>query len=143
MSPAQYVSVSLATCVGLCRFGEAWAAPLGRKIYLLTYSGRRVVEVSIYMDSMRLRLARSQIRSKSHAMGPYTVAKSCRSMRIFMSNTQQERLSHHLLSWLYRCVCRRAGIALAEHVQLTARSTPDAQILVKIPGQRGRVVKLQ
>ena len=26
MSPAQYVSVSLATCVGLCRFGEAWAA---------------------------------------------------------------------------------------------------------------------
>ena len=23
---AQYVSVSLATCVGLCRFGEAWAA---------------------------------------------------------------------------------------------------------------------
>ena len=24
--PAQYVSVSLATCVGLCRFGEAWAA---------------------------------------------------------------------------------------------------------------------
>ena len=26
MSPALYVSVSLATCVGLCRFGEAWAA---------------------------------------------------------------------------------------------------------------------
>jgi hypothetical protein len=26
MSPALYVSVSLATCGGLCRFGEAWAA---------------------------------------------------------------------------------------------------------------------
>ena len=38
MSPAQYVSVSLATCEGLCRFGEAWAALKGRKIYLLTIS---------------------------------------------------------------------------------------------------------
>jgi len=35
MSPAQYVSVSLATCVGLCRFGEAWAAL--RAENLLTY----------------------------------------------------------------------------------------------------------
>jgi hypothetical protein len=35
MSPAQYVSVSLATCVGLCRFGEAWAAH--RAENLLTY----------------------------------------------------------------------------------------------------------
>ena len=35
MSPALYVSVSLATCVGLCRFGEAWAA-LGAE-HLLTY----------------------------------------------------------------------------------------------------------
>ena len=35
MSPALYVSVSLAMCVGLCRFGEAWAAL--RAEYLLTY----------------------------------------------------------------------------------------------------------
>ena len=35
MSPAQYVSVSLATCVGLCRFGEAWAALWAEN--LLTY----------------------------------------------------------------------------------------------------------
>ena len=34
-SPAQYVSVSLATCVGLCRFGEAWAALWAEN--LLTY----------------------------------------------------------------------------------------------------------
>ena len=35
MSPALYVSVPLATCVGLCRFGEAWAAL--RAENLLTY----------------------------------------------------------------------------------------------------------
>ena len=39
MSPAQYVSVSLATCVGLCRFGEAWAALRAENLltYLLWY----------------------------------------------------------------------------------------------------------
>jgi len=43
MSPAQYVSVSLATCVGLCRFGEAWAAL--RAENLLTYLRPNVPEV--------------------------------------------------------------------------------------------------
>ena len=37
MSPALYVYVPLATCVGLCRFGEAWAAL--RAENLLTYLG--------------------------------------------------------------------------------------------------------
>ena len=41
MSPAQYVSVSLATCVGLCRFGEAWAALRAENLLTYLLNGRR------------------------------------------------------------------------------------------------------
>ena len=65
MSPALYVSVSLATCVGLCRFGEAWAAL--RAENLLTYGiGRRR---ALECEDTALPLGYGEVRAVSHPMG--------------------------------------------------------------------------